>query len=755
LTTIARATALPYSVHPLDPVLRPRSVAVVGASGDPTKRGNQAVRALIDAGYQGRVIPVHPGGGTLHGLPVIRSADELDAAPDLVLVCTPANTVARVLEEWGRAGTRGAVVLASGFGESGASGASLERAVRDGCARTGIRVVGPNTSGIMNVPIGLNLIGVRGVRAGSLALLVQSGNMALQLLTEAERRTSLGFTFCIGVGNKIDIPYKEYLDFLDGDDATRAILVHVEGFRDGRGFLETARLVAARKPIVVLKGARSPGGSAAARSHTGAIAGSYETLRAGLMQAGILEVKRSDELLHVGETLATQPPIRGTRGIALLSDGGGHATLAVDALHDHGYALATLAPATLERLRALLGPAAAVANPIDLAGAADRDPAVFPRALDILADDPAVGGVLMVGLFGGYAIRFAPSLLESELAAAADMARIARERGLALVVHSLYASFRSEPLRRLTAENVPVVESLDVACTCIAVARERGQLRDRLDDVANAWLPDHVIPSASAAQPPAERRRVANRSMASALAEQRVVLLEPETRNLLGAYGVSLVPASLCRTAEEVAQSAGDLTGAVAVRVVSPSAPHKTEAGGVRLGVIGRAAAAAAFDEVTAQVHDWIRSRDLPLDVRGVMVSPMLEKPIAELLIGVVRDPLFGPVLTVGAGGTAVEVTRDVALRILPITPAVVHEMLDGLRIAPVLHGLRGRPGVAIDSVVDAAIAVAQAALENDAIVEIEINPLFAYADRAVAIDARAYLRAGGPAVAAGAAGSG
>ncbi len=726
--------------HPLDAVLRPRSVAIIGASPDPTKRDNQAVRALLDAGYPGRIVPVHPAGGELLGLPVARGPADLDTPPDLVLVCTPAATVAAVLEEWSRAGARGAVVLASGFAESGEAGAALQRAVLDVCRRTGIRVVGPNTSGLLNVPLGLNLIGVRGVRPGPLALLVQSGNMALQLLTEAERRSNLGFTFCIGVGNKLDIRFWEYLDFLNSDDATRAVLIHVEGFRDGRRFLEMARRVAVHKPIVMLKGARTAIGSAAAHSHTGAMAGSYDTLHAGLRQAGVLEVTRTDELLHVGETLATQPLARHNRSIALLSDGGGHATLAVDALHDRGIDLAALHADTRDRLRALLGPAAAIGNPIDLAGAADRDPLVFARALEILVADDNVGAVLVVGLFGGYAIRFAASLLDGELEAATQMAEIARAAGRALVVHTLYAAHRSEPLRRLTDAGVPVVESLDVACACAAATRALGLLRDRLDFVPNAWERGHT--TVRHHEVTAERHREAAALLEHARADGRSLLLEPETRALLDIYGTPLVPAAFCATAEAAGRAAVEIGAPVAVRVVSPSAPHKTDAGGVRLGATGRGAAATAFHEIDAAVRAWTAAQGLPPDVRGVIVSPMLDRPIAELLIGVIRDPQFGPVLTIGAGGTAVEVLRDVSLRLLPVDADVVDEMLRDLRIWPVLAGLRGKAGAHIDAIRDAALAVAATALAHEEISEIEVNPLFAYADRAVALDARAFLAA-------------
>lgn len=273
-----RQELAPRVVSSLDAVLRPASVAVIGASRDSAKRGHHIVRALVDSGFAGRVVPVNPAGGDLLGLPVARSIAEVSPPPELAAICTPAATVPAVLHECAVAGVRAAVILAVGFGESGASGAQLEAEVAAITQRDGIRVVGPNTSGLMNVPLGLNLIGVRGVRAGGLALLVQSGNLALQLMTECNARSSAGFSFIIGAGNETDIRFHEYLRALAADDSTGAILMHAEGFRDGRSFFETACDVSARKPIVLLKGARSVSGGEAARSHTGAVAGEHAVL---------------------------------------------------------------------------------------------------------------------------------------------------------------------------------------------------------------------------------------------------------------------------------------------------------------------------------------------------------------------------------------------------------------------------------------------------------------------------------------------
>jgi acetate---CoA ligase (ADP-forming) len=717
------------AASPLAPVLRPASVAVVGASSDPAKRGHRAVLALLESGYAGRIHPVNPVGGRLLGLPVARGPRELEAPPDLALVCTPAATVPRLLEEWGESGTRGAVVLAGGFGEAGPEGQRLERELAAVIERTGIRVVGPNTSGILNVPLGLNLIGLPPVGPGTISLLVQSGNVALALATEA-RRAGVGFNLVIGVGNETGIRFHEYLDFLAEDPGTEGILIHAEGFRDARAFLDSARRATRTKPVVMLKGARTEVGGAAARSHTGAVAGSYAALRAGLRQAGVVEVSRTDEMLPTITTLAEQPLAAPGRGIAILSDGGGHATLAVDDLHDRGAALAPLHPSTSERLRSLLGPAAAVQNPVDLAGAADRDPLAFARALEVLAGDPGVAAVLVVGLFGGYAVRFAGSLLEAEVEAAGRLAGIAGAAGVGLVVHSLYASSGSEPLRVLRERRVPVVESLDVACRCVASLLEGGRARVRAERLPVRW------PAADEPGPPGPP---ADDPLAAARAEGRSFLLEPEVRRLVEPFGVPMVPGRFCAGDEEVGAAAAELGGPLAVRVVAPGVPHKTEAGGVALDVAPAAARAAAA-RMRAQVSAWLRGRGAAADIRGFLLTPMLERPLAELLVGVVRDPQLGPVLRVGAGGTLVELHRDVATRVLPVGPEEIDEMLGELRIAPLLDGYRGAPACDRRALARAVLALCRCALETPGVAELEVNPLFARADGAVAVDVRAFI---------------
>lgn len=721
--------------NPLQAIFEPRSVAVIGASSSAKKRGYQAVRALQRAGYSGPIYPVHPAGGELLGLPVATAIDQLPNIPDLAFVVTRAATVPSIIEQCGRVGIRAAIVPAVGFKESGAEGDALEREIAAVARRTGIRVVGPNTSGVLNTATGLNLVGVDRVPAGRLAIVAQSGNVGLALMTETHS-LGTGVSVYVGIGNECDVASDEHIQFLAEDPNTRAILMYVEGFRDGPGFVAAASRVSRIKPVVILRGGRRESGQAAARSHTGAIAGGYPVFQAAMRQAGVIEVERSDELLPVGMMLADQPRIPAGLGVAVLADGGGHATLAADALSALDVPRAELSPETQARLRSLLGPAASVSNPVDLAGAADTAPEVFATTLEVMLDDPSVGGVLTAGLFGGYAIRFAEELAAPEATAASAMVEIAQQARRPLVVHTLFATHRTEALERLSAAGIPVVDSLEVAVRCIWAAATCSEI-----------IADE--PSATSSESPAVPHPESEPSKLSVVAaareEGRTVLTEPETRRIAVGTGVPMVAATWCRSPEEAARVADDIGGPVSVKAVSATVSHKTEAGGVALDVTGGHAASEAYGRVTAAVGTFAASQNLEPDVRGALVSAMLEPPMAELLIGVRRDPEFGPVVVIGAGGVAAELFGDPAIRVLPVTASEVETMLDEGALASLLGGYRGRPSADRQALVDLTLSLATCFENHPGISEIEVNPVFAYPDRAVAVDIRAFLDASTP----------
>ncbi len=705
----------------LDRIFRPRGIVVVGASEDPTKRGNRAIGALRQGGYKGEIHGVNPKGGTVHGVPLVRTLAEVPGDVDTALVCTPAALVPKVLIECAARGIAGAVVVALGFREAGAEGARLEQQIEAIVRETGLRVIGPNTSGILNPHRGVNLIGVSDVPAGRIALIGQSGNVTLQLLTEAVRRSRAGFSLVIGVGNETDLRFDELLDYLADEPNTAAIAIYAEGFRRGQAFLEAAARVTPKKPVLLLKGGRTLQGAEAARSHTGALAGSFPVFRAGLRQSGVVLVRRSDELFHTAETLANQPARGGYRGIAVLTDGGGHGTLAMDALQNHGVGLCELGNRTTDQLQRELGTANAPGNPLDLAGAADADPMVFAKCVDLLMQDEQVATVLVVGLFGGYHRRFAAELLAREVAAAHAIVECGRRHRRAVVVHSLYAETPSEPLDVLRQAGIPVVGSLEIAARCAAACFERGRQLDRRRGTP---------PPAGAAQ---------WSGMSALRSQERRVLLETEARELVRGYGVVVVPSTLCRTPEEATAAGVAVGGALAMKCVAGGVLHKTEADGVRIGVRPEDAA-ATFHSIQQSVRTYCQKRGTPPDLHGVLVGPALPRPTVELLIGFKKDPHYGGVLVVGLGGTTVEVLRDVTLRLLPITREDARTMLTEIKGARLLRGHRGTPAVDREAVLDAIMAIAMCARSNPEIAELEINPLFAYDHGAVAVDVRALL---------------
>lgn len=722
------------SAETLDRIFSPASIAVVGASADPTKRGHQIVRALDESGFAGSVFPVNPRGGELLGLDVVPSVEDLPEGVDLAALCTPARAAPDLVRACGARGIAAAVVLAVGFGESGEAGRELETRLSQAAREAGVRVIGPNTSGLLNLERGVNLVGARGVRVGGLAVLVQSGNMALALMTEVTERSWDGISIYLGVGNEVDLGFAEALEYLEEHEPTKAVLAYVEGLRDAGRFLSVAARVSRSKPVVLLKSGRTARGSEAALSHTGAVSGPYERLRAALRQAGVVELTRADELLHVGETLGRQPaPSRGA-GIAILSDGGGQGTLAVDQLVEADASLSELSDETQRHLRELLGPAAAVTNPVDLAGAADADPEVFGRAMEILVADPSVGAVLVIGLFGGYGVRFAESLTEGEVQAATVMAHAARTAGSALVVHTMYAAHRTRPLETLGELRVPVVGSLDVACRCVVELQRRG-----------AWLerePWPYRPPPSRKVGGAEEGRSEKGSEGGPPAKLRS-LSEPEARSILAEAGMDFGLWRVVESVEGVVEAQEAFGGPVVVKLVSSTITHKSDAGGVVLGVDSEESARAAYEAISEGAWRYSVEHQDATVTRGasapisVLVAPQLAAPRAELLIGAVRDPALGPVLTVGAGGVWVEALADTSVRLLPVDDAELQAMLSELRVWPVLAGGRGFSAVDIDPVLTAARAVAHTMRSRPEVVEVEVNPLFVHVDRAVPVDAR------------------
>jgi acetate---CoA ligase (ADP-forming) len=688
-------------------LLAPRSVAVVGASADPLKRGYQAIRRLQADGFAHPIYPVNPRAEEILGLRTYPDIEAVDAPVDLAMLVTPAAHVPELLAACGRKGVAAAVVIAVGFGETGKDGRELEEQVARVADEYGIALVGPNTNGILNPHERLNLVGVADVPPGDVALICQSGNMGLSLIAEATHGGSVGFSSYVGIGNEAGLRYDDLLPYLAADEATGAVLLYAEGFRDGRGFLRAAIEVTRTKPIVVYKAGRSEAAQRSALSHTGAVAGSPRVADAVLAQAGVIVVDRSDELLSVGEAVLRQPPMSSAR-VAVLADGGGHATVSADAIGRQGLELAELSPETRAALAAILPAAASVENPVDVAGATDRDPSVFAACADVLLEDPDVAAVLCVGLFGGYGIRFSDELAEVENATAERLAAAATSHGKALLVQSTYADVDPEAHRILKGLGVPVTGSVETAVRCLSALRERGHYLATADERSTMVV---------TARPTSGPTRA---------------LSEPEGRRLLEEQGIKLGAWTVAGDAAEAARVADDLGVPVAMKIVSDQVVHKSDAGGVALGIEGADHARDTFEGLVARVRDAVPGAQ----VDGVLMSPMAARGI-ELLVGATIDPTFGPLVTVGSGGVAVEVTGDVAFRAVPVTPYECEQMLEELVISPLLAGHRGAPPVDRDALVSLLLSVSALVADRPEIVELDLNPVIARPDGVELVDVR------------------
>lgn len=702
--------------------LAPRSIAIIGASRDPTKRGYQALRRLIADAFPGGIFPIHPKEPEILGIRAYPSIAAVPEAVDLALVCTPARTLPALMEELGAKGVRGAIVVAGGFAEAGEEGARIEADMMAAARTHGIRIVGPNTSGVFNLPARMNLVGMPDVRPGGLGIVSQSGNMALSIVTEATAGGHLGFSTYVGVGNQVDIRFHEYLRHLGDDPDTDVPILYVEGFKHGRTFLDVAREVTQRKPVVVYTSGRTEAGQASARSHTGAMAGSYAMTADLLRQSGVTVAEQADHVVPLAEALSLLPPPASNR-VAILADGGGHATIAADAMVAAGIALPPLGPDTRARLAALLPPAASLVNPVDVAGGTDSDPGVFADCAAIMLEDPDIDALLIVGLFGGYKLRFAASLGPVENETASRLGALLRRSGKPILLQSLYASVKPEALQILRGAGVPVHHSIETAVTCLAGLIDHGAARRR-----NAAEAPAAIADAST-----EARDIIARCRAAG----RRSLLEPEAIDLLSLHGIAMPPHVLARSEDDLAAATAVFgTTPRAMKIVSRDILHKTEAGGVRLAIRREDTMWKAFRDITAAARLYRPDAD----IEGVLVTPMAA-PGVEVIIGVTDDPIFGPVMMFGLGGTLVEVLKDVTFRAVPLTPADAAGMLDGIKAHRILNGVRGAPPVDRTALVDLIVRVSALARSHPDIAELDLNPVFAHPSGYTVADARIILR--------------
>jgi acetyltransferase len=687
----------------LSAFFEPQTVAVVGASRDPTKVGGSVVANLRAAGFEGRIWPVNPRGDVVQGLPATASLLAIDGPIDLAVIAVPAPAVLPALKECVARGVRGAVVISAGFREAGEAGQAREAELRAWLGTQSIRVLGPNCLGWIRPSRRLNATFAAGMpAAGGIAFLSHSGALATAILDWARARR-LGFSFFASLGNQADLTESDVLEAAATDTETRVIVAYLEGLADGRRFFETLRATTARKPVVLLKAGRSPEGARAVSSHTGALAGSDAAFDAAARQGGAVRAQSVEELFDLARCLASQPLPRGRR-LLVVTNGGGLGVIATDAARDAGLEVARLDAAVEARLRRVLPATASTGNPVDLVG--DADAARYANALHAIGPDAGIDAALVIMTV--QAATDAVGVARAILGATRGWARPA--------VAALVGGDRVAPGARVLEEAglpcYPFPEPAVMALAGMALLAERAR------EGAAAPTPSGSPPGARAAL---ERLR----------STRRPQLGLGDLTPLLGAYGIPVLVPRLAASPEAAGTIAAELGCPVALKIASPDISHKTDVGGVALGL-----RPAEVTPAAAAMLARVRARRPDASIEGFLVQPMAP-PGKELLLGAVRDAQFGPVVMVGFGGIYVEVLRDTATRLAPVSPAEALRMLDELKMAALLRGVRGEPPVDLPALAETISRFGQLTVDCPQLAEVELNPLVASSTGVVAVDAR------------------
>ena len=709
--------------HYLQPLLAPRSVALLGASERPGALGSIVWRNLSKARSSGVLYPVNPKHSKVFGARCYARLDKLPQPPDLAVIATPARTVPGLIEEAGAAGVKGAVVLSSGFGEAGADGGKLQAALLEAARRHGVRVIGPNCLGIMRTDAGLDATFARTTaRPGRLALVSQSGAICGAILDWAAH-AAVGFTSVISLGGAVDVDFGEILDFLVADPATDAILMYVEGIHDARRFMSALRAAARAKPVIALKVGRYASGSRAASSHTGALVGSDAVFDAALRRSGTVRVKTYTQLFAATRVLAAGRFAEGER-LAILTNGGGPGVMAADSAAENGVLLAELAPQTIAALDAKLPAQWSHGNPVDLIG--DAPAQRFGDATAALLADPGVDALLAM---------YSPVAVTEPAAAAEAVVQASRGSAKPVLAAWLGDINPNDSRAHLEANGIAnfytpenAVEAFSFLCS---YRRNQAQLMEVPSALAREGGESPVDLAAALA------------IREAALREKRTLLTEHESKALLTAFGLP-VPRAIAARDRAAAIAAARETGfPVVLKILSPDITHKSDIGGVRLGLHNEEMVAAAFDDMLRHVAALRPGARID----GALVQPMLQfTHQREVLIGIATDPVFGPVISFGAGGIAVAAMSDTAVALPPLNAALASELMSRTRVHRLLESYRSVPAVDFNALAAVLGGVSRMACLLPWLKEMDLNPVLAHPNGAVIADARVVIDPGQPA---------
>jgi acetyl coenzyme A synthetase (ADP forming)-like protein len=679
----------------LEMFTNPRGVAVVGASPTPGKLGHAVLQNIIQYGYKGRIYPINPKGGEILELPAYASVKDIPGPVDLAVVLVPAQVVPGVIEECGQAGITGAVVITAGFREVGREGRLLEGQMIEIARRYGMRLVGPNVLGIIDTVISLNASFAAGMpRSGRIAFMSQSGALCTSILDFALGQ-GIGFSRFYSIGNKADLNEIDFLRAWSEDLETNVIAAYLEGISNGPEFMKVARQVTRRKPVVSIKSGTTSAGSRAATSHTGTLAGSEKAYEAAFKQVGIVRAGSVQELFDYAQAFARQP-LPEIDAVAVVTNAGGPGIMASDAIERSGMRLASLTPSIQQKLRSALPAAASVVNPIDVLGDAPADR--YTLAIEAALSDPNVG-VLLVVLTPQTATQI-PETARS----LGELSRKFKKPTFAAFMGDQAIHPAMEIFTQYSLPNYPVPER---AVAAIAALWRRC-----------LWLKTPELK----VEPLAVDQAKVSQVLDKVHSEGRATAGDSEAKDVLAAYGVPLPKSVLAKNSDEAVAAAETIGYPVVMKIASPDILHKTDIGGVKLNLASASDVRDAFDLIVYRT-----TRHLPdATIWGCQVQQMV-KGGKETIIGMNRDPQFGPLLMFGLGGVYVEALKDVTFRVAPIDRREAREMLSEIRAYNLLRGVRGEKPSDLEAIADTLVRISQLVMDFPQIVELDINPLLVF----------------------------
>ena len=697
--------------HYLTSLFEPKTVAVIGASERENSVGQVLFQNIVNSGYKGKLYPINPRHETILGVPAYKSIEEIGARIDLAIIATKPKTVPDIVEQCGRSGIKIVIIITAGFAESGHSGVALERKTLEIARSYGVRVLGPNCIGVIRPELGLNATFARvSADVGNLALVSQSGAMCSAVLDWA-KSNRLGFSSVISLGSTADVDFGEILDYLVYDNRTHYILLYIEGIRNSRRFMSALRSAARIKPILLLKAGRHAAGSAAIRAHSGMISGADSVFDAAFRRAGVVRVKNVGQLFYASKALASKFRPQGKR-LAIVTNGGGPGAMAADRAGDLGLSLAELAPATMKALDAVLPTTWSHGNPIDIVG--DATPERYRDAILAVAQDEGIDGILVM---------LSPQAMTDPLGVAQAVIKLSEQANKPILACWMGEEQVLEGRTALEDAGIPAFRMPETAI----------ELYYHISSYYRNQTLLLQTPHATYQRTPQETEG-ARMLIEAVLQEHRKVLSEMESKAVLRAFRIPVAQTMVARSLTEALLLAEQIGFPVVMKVDSPDLVRKSEAGGVRLNVPNASSVRNAYHDII----ETVQRRQPQARINGVSIEPYLARPNGrELMIGVTRDPVFGPVITFGSGGTDVEIFSDRAVALPPLNRYLAQDLIRSTRAALQLGEFRNLPPINMDALEEVLLNISEMVCELPWLRELDLNPLIVDENGAIAADAR------------------